>query len=631
MDASRDMLRFADGSMPAGAWRRRLISLIGLSSAARRFLAGEIRPRRYRLAGLLALSLVAALIEMTGVGLIFPLLIIIVSPEQIDRFASVAWLIDSLGIGRGFALSVLLMSLIAVLMIGKNAYMIGFNWLQMRMLAHWKTATGSRLMRMYIYSDYSLHLVKNSSEIIRNLALTTAVYDHYITGLIQVVVNGLMLAALVLLLLIILPLAAAYGMMAILLVAVAMYRGTRGLFRDIGAEQNELFEQRQRILQQSIGMVKETKIAARERFFLDAFCGVEGRNFLKQAHYNLLSTIAPLVTEAAVIAAVLGVVSYIVFISPQPGTGIATLGLLAATLFRMTPLINRMLSALQMMNLGRDAVEILGRELVELEAQVYIPEHEPDPLPFERTISLQDVSFTYPTGVAFALREVSLTIHKNETIGITGPSGSGKSTLAAILMGLLVPTSGAVAIDGVPLDDRGRLRAWHKNLGYVQQGVFLIDDTIARNIALAQQCDHIDERRIWEVLATVQLREFVESLPKGIHHHVGEDGVALSGGQRQRLGIARVLYLNPSVLLLDEATSALDVAAERAFSENLMRLKKTRTLIIIAHRLSTLRDCDRIVMLDQGRIVDVAPFDELERRCPAFRRLAALSRIGRAS
>ena len=608
-----------------------ILSATGLSADARAFVYQEIRSRWLRLGGLLVLSVIAAIIEITGVGLVFPLLLILVSPEYIDRFPALVQTLDRVGLGRGMALSVFLLCLIAVLMIGKNTYMIFFNWLQTRMMARWKTETSSRLMRMYIFSDYSLYLTKNSSEIIRNLALTTAVYDHFMTGLIQVLVNSVVLIGLVLLLLAVLPLEAAFATTIVLAASALVYRATRGPFVEIGKEQNVLFEQRQAILRQSIGMLKETKIAAKEWYFLDAFCAVERRNFDKQGHYNFLSIVPPLVIEGAVIIAVLALVAYIVFISPQPGAGVATLGLLAATLFRMLTPLNRTLSSLQLLSLGQDAVELFARELKQHERNAYIPAVEPEPLRFERNFELKDASYTYPSGTTPAIQKTSLIIGKNETIGITGPSGSGKTTLASVLMGLMLPTSGDLRVDDVPLKTREQVRSWHKHLGYVPQGVFLLADTIARNVALAEKDKDLDEKRIWQVLETVQLREFVESLPNKLNHFIGEEGGRLSGGQKQRLGIARALYFDPNVLLLDEATSALDVAIERAFSDSLMRLRRTRTLIIIAHRLSTLRDCDRIVMLDKGRILDVGPFEELEQRCEPFRKLVSLSRLKSAS
>lgn len=606
----------------------KILDLTGFSPIARAFLLTEIRSRAVKLFGFLGLSLVAAMIELTGVGLVFPLLIILVNPDYIDHLGPLSRIVEWLGIGRGMGLSLLLVSLIALLMVGKNAYMLFFNWLQYRLLANWKTAMSARLMEMYIYADYSLHLVKNSSEIIRNVGLTTAVYDHVMAGMISVTVNSIALLGLVALLLFVMPHEAIFGVLAVLAVVFFLYRSMRKPFAAIGVEQNALFQKRQSILRESIGMFKETKISAKERYFLDTFGSIEKRNFFKQAHNNFLSIVPSLVIESAIVVAILSLVSYILFLSDQPTTGLAVLGLLTATLFRMTPLLNRILSSLQLISLGTNSVEILARELSELEGKFYIPAEEPPPLPFENSIELRSVSYQYPAGNIPALEHISLVIGKNETVGIAGASGSGKTTLASIIMALLPPDSGQILVDGQPVSEPRQVRAWHQHLGYVAQGIYLIEDSIARNIALGPNSEAFDEERIWRVLEVVQLKEFVEGLPNGIYHFIGEDGTRLSGGQRQRLGIARAIYSNPDVLVLDEATSALDVAIEKAFSDNLARLKSTRTIVVIAHRLSTLRDCDRIVMLDKGKVLDVGTFEELEQSCEAFRRLVTLSRLG---
>jgi ATP-binding cassette, subfamily B, bacterial PglK len=611
--------------------KKKANSVLGLSPVAHSFLIGQFWERRYRLAGLFVMSVIFTVIELMGIGLIFPVLIILLSPDYIDQSRTLSKLVDAIGIGRGFALSAVLMVIIAFLLIGKNIYMIYFNLLQVRLMANWKQETSVRLMRMYVFADYMLHLVKNSSEIIRNLALTTAVYDHFVNGLLSVLVNGFVLFGIAVMLLWVLPIEVAYAIAGIFLVTLFTYRRMREPFQEIGKDQNELFERRQSILRQSIGMMKETKISAKEKFFLEAFAAVERRNFHKQAHYNFLTIIPGLAIEAAVIAAVLGLVAYMVLRAPQPGTGLAILGMLAATMFRMLPMLNRLVAALQLMNLGRDAVEIFAREFHRHESESYVPEQEPEPLPFHQSFGLSNVTFQYPAGNVPALTDITLSIAKNETMGITGASGSGKSTLAALLMGLLPPTSGNLMVDGEPIVTRDQLRAWHKHLGYVPQSVYVLEDSIARNVALADDEKDMDVARVWAVLDIVQLREFVETLPKGIHHFVGEDGARFSGGQRQRLGIARALYADPNVLILDEATSGLDVGIEQAFTDNLQKLRRSRTMFIIAHRISTLRYCDRIIMLDQGRILDVAPFEELEQRCEPFRRLVKLSQPQRAA
>ncbi len=605
----------------------RLLARTGLSPQGRTFIAREIWSRRWKFMGFILLSIVAAVIELTGVGLVFPLLLIIVAPEMIERIPPLVWVTETFGIGRGMGMTIFLIVTIAVLMTAKNAYMIFFKWLQARATAAWKSQLSHRLMQTYLFADYRTHLVKTSSEIIRNIVLTGSVYDQFMTAAINLLVNLVMLAALTLLLVVVLPYQATIGLAFMVVCAAVVYVVLKRPFEEIGKENNELYRQRQSVLRQSIGMIKETKILSNERFFLQTFDRVQDRSFLRQAHYNFMSAIPPLVTESAVIVAVLGLVTYLLVVSAEQGVGIAILGLLVATLFRVSPLLNRIMTALQMINMSRHTVELVAAELEELEGKVYLPAAEPAPLPFERAVTFDRVTFQYPAGNAPALIDISFSIRKHEAIGITGPSGAGKSTLIALLMGLLPPTEGEIRVDDTPLTDPQHIRAWHKHIGLVAQGVYLIEDSIAANISFGHDHHGYDADRINEVLEFVRLKDFVDSLPEGIDTQLGEEGSRLSGGQRQRIGIARALYGRPDFLVLDEATSALDVEVERAFSENLERLKSTHTMVIIAHRLSTLRFCDRIVMMDGGRILDVGTFQELTDRCPPFRRLVNLSRL----
>lgn len=604
-----------------------LLGRTGLSPEARTFVASEITARRWKYLVFLLLSVVAAIIEMTGVGLIFPLLLIIVAPEMIDRIPPLVWLTDDVGLGRGSGLTVFLIVTIAVLMTAKNAYMMFFKWLQARAIAGWKTELSRRLMQIYLFADYRTHLIKTSSEIIRNITLTGSIYDQFMTAIMNLIVNLIMLLSLTLLLVTVLPPQASVGLAFMVACSVAVYVLMRRPFEAIGKESNALYKERQAILRQSIGMIKETKILSNERFFLKNFNRVQDRSFLRQAHYNFMASIPPLVTESAVIISVLGLISYLLLTASEQGVGIAILGLLVATLFRVSPLLNRILTSLQVLNVSRNSVEIIAQEIAELEGKVYLPTAEPAPLPFTRAVSFENVSFSYPAGSAPALSDVSFSIGRNETVGITGPSGAGKSTLIALLMGLLPPKEGQIKVDGTDLKAPERIRAWHKHIGLVAQSVFLIDDTIAANIAFGHDHDGFDRDRVEAVLEFVRMKDFVDSLPDGIMTMLGEDGSRLSGGQRQRIGIARALYGEPDFLVLDEATSSLDVEIERAFSENLERLKDRQTMVIIAHRLSTLRFCDRIMMMDAGRIVDIGTFQELTERCPAFRRLVTLSQL----
>jgi ABC-type multidrug transport system fused ATPase/permease subunit len=218
---------------------------------------------------------------------------------------------------------------------------------------------------------------------------------------------------------------------------------------------------------------------------------------------------------------------------------------------------------------------------------------------------LSDIDFSYPAAARPALVGVSLTIRKGETVGLIGPSGSGKSTLVDVLLGMLVPAKGQVTVDGGDIFED--LRRWQDQIGYVPQSIYLTDDTLRRNVAFGIADEEIDDAAVDRALAAAQLQEFVASLPAGKETVVGERGVRLSGGQRQRIGIARALYHDPTVLVLDEATSALDTATEREVMQAVNALHGTKTIIIIAHRLTTVENCDRLYRLEEGRIAAEGP------------------------
>jgi ATP-binding cassette, subfamily B, bacterial PglK len=243
---------------------------------------------------------------------------------------------------------------------------------------------------------------------------------------------------------------------------------------------------------------------------------------------------------------------------------------------------------------------------------------EPAPPMLQSSLACEDVSFRYEDSAAPALEHISFTIGRGQSVGIVGPTGAGKSTLVDVLLGLLAPTAGRVLIDGEPLE--GRERAWQRQIGYVSQDVYLLDDTLRRNIAFGIPDGAIDERRLAAAVLRARLEEVVSAMPQRLETVIGEDGVRLSGGQRQRVAIARALYHDPPVLVFDEATAALDNQTEREVSEAISNMHGERTLIAIAHRLSTVKDCDQLIYLRDGKLAGVGTYEELLRN-PRFREL----------
>jgi ABC-type multidrug transport system fused ATPase/permease subunit len=283
------------------------------------------------------------------------------------------------------------------------------------------------------------------------------------------------------------------------------------------------------------------------------------------------------------------------------------LGFFAVAAFRLMPSANRILGAVQAVRYDLPVINVIFRDM-----QLPIPNKEIEKLPsiaFNNTIELHRVSFSYKGSIEPVIKDIELKIERGESVGIIGPSGSGKSTLVDIILGLLKPSSGEVRVDSYDINTY--LRSWQNNIGYVPQSIYLTDDTLRRNVAFGLANEIIDEVAVIRAIRSAQLEEFVSELPDGLDTQVGEHGVRLSGGQRQRIGIARALYHDPAVLVLDEATSSLDIETEAGVMEAIQALHGDKTIIIVAHRLSTVEDCDRIYELEKGSVINEGTPEEI--------------------
>jgi ABC-type multidrug transport system fused ATPase/permease subunit len=507
----------------------------------------------------------------------------------------------------------------------KNGYMVGFSFFQVRLLARWKSELSHRLMRMYLLSDFRMHMEKKPSEMIRNLALTGILYDHYIVALLMLTVNSFLALGIVVLLMLSLPGQTLFSVSALGLTAVALYFSLRKHFQQIGEDNNELYRLRSILLQQAIGAIRESKILGREDYFLTQFKALEYRSFSRQGHYNFLSNLPGLGLETIIVFSMLAVVLHVIFVSGGGSQGLATIGLLAAAMFRLLPMVTKILVSLQLMNMGKDSLQTVALELATNEHRVRDPGvGDGERLTGWSRIELRNVSYTYPDGTR-ALTDVSVTLRRNEFFGITGPSGSGKSTLMMLLLGLIEPTEGIILVDDQPLSDAATLRRWQNGIGYVPQGLFLVDGSLAQNIAFGD--GNPDLERVAAAAHAAQLTEYVDSQPHGLLESIGEYGERLSGGQKQRVVIARALYRQPDFVAFDEATAAQDVRIEHAIKEHISDLKGQMTMVAIAHRLATIQHCDKIVYLELGRLAGFGTFEEVREASDGFRHLAKLSNL----
>lgn len=601
------------------------MNFLSISPQAWHFLREEIVRRKSAVFLNFIGGVATAILEITGIGLVFPLITVIMRPNSIDASPMAKSMLEYLSITTQKELTLFLAVSIALTMAAKTVYMISFYKWQYKTITKWKSEFSRRMMRMYVMSDFKLHMEKTPSEMIRNLSLTGIVYDQYIIAMLNVGINGIVAVGIAALLFASLPMETFFSVGIMALACAVIYKSSKKHFSAIGEENHEIYRLRSICLNQSIGAIRESKILGKERYFLDAFTTLEHRTFDRQGHYNFLASLPGLIMETVIIVSMLVVVANVVFVVNGGVESLAIVGLLAAAMFRLLPLVLRMMSSLQLMHLGKPSLELVASEIAQCESRVQETSVEKDDRISEwKTIELRNVGYTYPNGT-IAIHDLNFTIERNEFIGITGPSGSGKSTLLMILLGLVQPSEGVVLIDGIPLTDPELVRRWQNGIGYVPQGLFLIDGSIAENVAFGDS--HPDMEKVREVVVAAQLGDYLNAQPNGVEESVGEYGSLLSGGQKQRIVIARALYRDPSLIAFDEATAALDVRIEKGLTDYLIGYKSQKSMLAIAHRISTIKHCDRILFLEDGRLSGYASFDNLKADCPSFAKLASLSNL----
>jgi len=375
---------------------------------------------------------------------------------------------------------------------------------------------------------------------------------------------------------------------------------------------------------QSFGSIKESKILGRELFFRKQF----SRPVFVRAHLRALvstSGQAPrAIIELVAIISIFLVAFIILARDGAMGNVVTVIGLFSIVAMRLIPSATRIAAFSLQLQEGSASVDIVHKEV----GHVMNLRRTPSPkssLPFDRKIGLENLSYRYPGASEPVLRNIELTIDRGQSVAFIGSSGAGKTTIVDVILGLLDPVEGRLTIDGV--DARKNVRAWQDCIGYVPQTIYLLDNTLRRNIAFGIADAQIDEERVLEVVRMARLEEMVSKLPEGLDTFIGEGGVRLSGGQRQRAGIARALYHDPYVLILDEATAALDNETERDITQSIDALHGEKTVILIAHRLSTVRRCDRIFFLKDGQLIDFGTFEELNGRNTDFQRLVRLGSL----
>ncbi|MCU1587909.1 MAG: ABC-type multidrug transport system, ATPase and permease component, partial [Frankiales bacterium] len=493
-------------------------------------------------------------------------------------------------------------------------------FVQNRMAQRTGVQISRELITGYLAMPYAWHLNRKSSELIRtSYDSVDRVAAYVLLPGVVMLSEAMVVVALLVVLLVTAPLATAIAVGAMTPVLLVLAKLVRPRLGSLGHDTQRLVQTTLQGLQQAFEGVREITLLGKAEEFERRLARI--RNDLAAATYKraALVEVPRYSIETAGMLFILLFLSVGIARATPSGKSFAILGLFAYAVLRVMQSVNRSLAYSNLLKFGTAALEQVQDDLHLVRA---LPPTlaASAPRPLTGAIELRSVSFRYPASADDVLREVSLSLPAGASIGVVGPTGGGKSTLVDLVLGLLEPTSGQVLVDGVELRDD--LPGWHQAVAAVPQLVFLLDDTLRANIAFGVPDNDVDEQALAEAVRLAQLTAVVHALPEGLQTVVGERGIRLSGGQRQRVAIARALYRRAALLVLDEGTSALDNLTEAEFVGALERLRGTRTIITIAHRLTTVRSCDTIVVMDQGRVVAQGTYEELKAGSELFRQLA---------
>jgi ABC-type bacteriocin/lantibiotic exporter with double-glycine peptidase domain len=593
---------------------------------------GILTPTQRR--GILTMQIVSmamAFSTVSGIAAIAPFFAVLGQPELIDHNALLHWAYAHGGFSskRGFVVA-LGIAFIAVMLIANLINVLG-SLAMGRLALRIGTELQSTLFGEYLSRPYSFHIRANGTTLFNNILYETARVTNGLLRNAFMLVTNLVTASFIILSIVLLKPMIALAMIAGLGGGYALiYFVLRNRLLHLGQTQSRSAVEQAQILHESFGAIKEIIVLQAQSFFRGRFERASKSFSLAAAFSRVVSENPRYLMECVAAVGLVGLA--LVLSGREDGVGpwLGQLTFLAFAAYRLLPTLQLVFAASVNIRADRAALALIAPDLRRARNAI----HATTPANLTQTdcawqvrpqqeIRLEEVSFRYAPDQPWALMGVSLRIPARAAVGIVGVNGSGKTTLVDVIVGLLVPSEGRVEVDGSALDEANRA-AWQSRIAYVPQNMFLLDSSIAQNIALGIPAADINRHRLLEAIRLAQLDEFIKTLPAGYDHRVGERGIQLSGGQRQRIGIARALYREATVLVFDEATSALDGLTEQELMATLGRLGGRYTIILIAHRMNTVRSCDIIFELENGKISGSGTYDELLKSSSVFRRMTGV-------
>jgi ABC-type multidrug transport system fused ATPase/permease subunit len=574
---------------------------------------------------LTGVMVLVAAAEIASISSVLTLLNILSEPDRIQSNTILAYVYQTFRFDSAFAFQVGLAVAVLIVVMGGLAVKATGTYMLIRFSTLRGYTISSRLLSAYLSQPYPWFLDRNSAELGKNvLNEVDGLVARVIQPCLRLVVNSLLVASILAFLMLVDPMVTLLSALILGLGYGSIYMRFRGRLHHLGEDLMNAYEGRFVVAQEATGGIKDVKVLGLESAYVESFAAKARKAAEASATMGIMGELPRFILEGITFGTLLILILLLLLQSDGNITAIVpTLGIIAFSTMRLLPSLQQIYYALVSIRAATPALDAIVADLAATPAMPLPDTLSVHPLTLERSLELSKVSFAYASAERPTLRGVNLSIKARTTVGIVGGTGAGKTTLVDLILGLLTPDEGAILVDGAPVTEANR-RAWQRTLGYVPQSIFLTDDTIAANIAFGVPKEQIDMARVERVARTAALHDFVTSdLPQGYQTLVGERGVRLSGGQRQRIGIARALYRDPALLIMDEATSALDNITERVVMEAVQNIRSDKTVILIAHRLSTVKTCDTIFLMERGRVLAQGSYDELLAGNETFRRMVS--------
>ena len=561
------------------------------------------KKQKKTMASLTVLMVIGAALQTAGVGMILPVVSIVMDKEAMQKEGLLRDVYLLVGGGSETRFTILVMVALIIVFIIKNAFLYFQQKVTLSFVYTNQFRTSERMMKNYLRRGYEFYL--NADTAVVQRSITSDVNNMYalILALLTLMSDAIVFVFLVTFCFLQDPTMTILIAGVLLLLLVLIKKVLKPILHKAGEDNQNYYSGLFKWISQTVQGIKEVKISCKEQYFVSEYVKC-GKGYVDAVQkYSLFNQVPKLLIETICVICMIGYMMFMILTGVNSEDMLTTLTAFAAAALVLLPCVNRVNN--QINNISYFEPFFMGvsdnlqDEISGVKVDMSYATDSDEKLPITEQIELKDIVYAYPNTEKLIFDKADLTIPVGASVGSVGTSGAGKSTVVDILLGLLEVKSGQILADGQ--DVKTRYRAWLKNIGYIPQMIFMLDDTIRKNVAFGVPEDKIDEERLWEVLKEAQLDEFIKTLPEGLDTGIGERGIRLSGGQRQRIGIARALYNNPEVLILDEATSALDNDTEAAIMESINRLHGKKTLIIIAHRLQTIEKCDMVYRVENGK------------------------------